>query len=85
MGGCETAHRSVTSRSSGVNIFAVIPLRGFNIYALYSLGSLTYTETYRSGDVCERRRWRKKRAKRSGRGRNFRATAQENFGYRNRA
>ncbi len=27
---------------------------------------LTYTEGYRSGDVCERRRGRKKRAKRSG-------------------
>ena len=32
---------------------------------------LTYTEAYRSGDVCDRRRGRIKGAKRSGSGRNF--------------
>ena len=31
----------------------------------------TYTEAYRSGDVCERCLWQMKRAKRSGSGRNF--------------
>ena len=40
----------------------------------------TYTERYRSGDVCDRRRWRMKGAKRSGSGRNFaKRTASEKF------
>ena len=35
---------------------------------LYSLQSLEYMETYRSGDVCERCLWQIQRAIRSGRG-----------------
>ena len=35
--------------------------------------SLTYMETYRSGDVAERCRWQMKRGKRSGSGLNFNA------------
>ncbi len=38
-----------------------------------------YTERYRSGDVCERRRGRMKRAKRSGRGRKKRAAKDAKF------
>ena len=38
---------------------------------------LTYTEGYRSGDVCERRRGRKKRAKRSDSGRNLESGSEQ--------
>ena len=47
--------------------------------------SITYTEGYRSGDVCERRRGRMQRAKRSGSGRKIQATlSEEFFAHRNR-
>ena len=43
------------------------------------------TEGYRSGDVCERRRGRKQRAKRSGSGRNLASEQRaEDFAHRNR-
>ena len=55
------------------------------ISSLSPARELTYTEGYRSGDVCERRRGRKQRAKRSGSGRNPASEQRaEDFGHRNR-
>ena len=51
------------------DITGLVPLKEKLNSRLHSFRSLTYTVWYRSGDVCERCRWQKKRAKRSGRGR----------------